>query len=64
MKCINEIRASALMLGGTVSGEHGIGVTKTSFLEREHGKDAVDVMKRIKSALDPSNIMNPGKMFS
>jgi glycolate oxidase len=63
MACIDEIRTAALELGGTVSGEHGIGVTKVRFLEREHGKVAVDVMKKIKTALDPTNIMNPGKMF-
>ncbi len=63
MACINDIRAAALELGGTVSGEHGIGVTKAPFLKREHGKKSVEVMKKIKNALDPTGIMNPGKMF-
>ncbi|MFW9906771.1 MAG: FAD-binding oxidoreductase [Candidatus Thorarchaeota archaeon] len=63
MNCINDIRSAALELGGTVSGEHGIGITKAPFLKKEHGEDAVEIMKRIKSAIDPSNIINPGKMF-
>ena len=63
MACIDDIRTAALELGGTVSGEHGIGVTKAPFLKREHGRQSVEIMKRIKFAIDPTNIMNPGKMF-
>ncbi len=51
----------ALEVGGTASGEHGIGISKLKFMRKEHGA-AVDVMKRIKAALDPLGIMNPGKM--
>lgn len=51
----------ALEVGGTVSGEHGIGTAKLKFMRREHG-EAVDVMKRIKAAIDPNGLMNPGKM--
>ncbi|MBW6528547.1 FAD-binding protein [Sphingomonas sp. RHCKR7] len=53
----------ALSLGGTCSGEHGIGFHKKAFLRREAGEDATEVMRQIKSLLDPRNIMNPDKIF-
>ena len=53
----------ALQLGGTCSGEHGIGIGKREFLEIEHGPEALAVMRSIKQTLDPKGILNPGKMF-
>jgi D-lactate dehydrogenase (cytochrome) len=53
----------AISMGGTVSGEHGIGVGKRAHMLEEHGECHVCVQKAIKQALDPSNIMNPGKIF-
>ena len=52
----------ALDMGGTCTGEHGIGMGKLKHMRNEHGDGAVDVMKAIKAALDPQNIMNPGKI--
>ena len=54
----------ALKLGGTCSGEHGVGLHKMGFLVTEAGAGAVDMMRSVKRALDPKNIMNPGKIFS
>ena len=51
----------AIRLGGTSTGEHGIGYGKLDFLTAEHG-EAVAVMRQIKLALDPMNLMNPGKV--
>jgi len=58
-----KIVARALALGGSCSGEHGVGLGKREFLEQEHGAEALAVMRSVKTALDPRGIMNPGKMF-
>jgi D-lactate dehydrogenase (cytochrome) len=54
----------AIRLGGTCTGEHGIGLHKMGYLVEEAGPAAVELMKSIKRALDPKNIMNPGKVFA
>ncbi|MFT5658914.1 MAG: D-lactate dehydrogenase (cytochrome) [Gammaproteobacteria bacterium] len=54
--------ARALEMGGTCTGEHGIGMGKLKHMRHEHGDNAVNLMKTIKQALDPQNIMNPGKV--
>jgi D-lactate dehydrogenase (cytochrome) len=53
----------AIEMGGTCTGEHGIGQDKRKYLEREHGRGTVDVMRHIKAALDPKGILNPGKVL-
>jgi len=52
-----------LRLGGTISGEHGIGITKAPYLAKEIGNDAMNLMKKIKKLFDPNGILNPGKIF-
>jgi D-lactate dehydrogenase (cytochrome) len=54
----------AIALEGTCSGEHGVGLHKMGFLLDEAGAGAIDLMRQIKRALDPKNIMNPGKIFA
>jgi glycolate oxidase len=53
----------SIRLGGTLSGEHGVGSLKRAFLEQDIGPIAIDVMTAIKKALDPKNILNPGKVI-
>ncbi|SFQ26216.1 FAD-binding oxidoreductase [Salibacterium halotolerans] len=62
-RAVAEIFEAAIDLGGTLSGEHGIGTMKSAFMEQELGATGVDMMKRIKEAWDPNNILNPGKIF-
>ena len=59
----DEIVRLAIAMGGTCTGEHGIGLHKIGYLVEEAGEDAIDLMRRIKRALDPDGIMNPGKIF-
>ena len=61
-KAIEEIFNQALALGGTLSGEHGIGLAKAGFLIKETGRATLDFSARLKKALDPKNILNAGKM--
>jgi len=53
----------AQAMGGTCTGEHGVGLGKKKYLRAEHGDDALDVMRALKRTLDPDNRMNPGKIF-
>ncbi len=59
-----ELVLRALEMDGTCSGEHGIGLHKMDFLVSEAGAGAIDMMRTLKRALDPKNIMNPGKIFT
>lgn len=59
----DRIALRAIAAGGTVSGEHGIGLGKRGYLEREHGPESVALMRALKATLDPDNILNPGKVL-
>jgi glycolate oxidase len=58
-----DLYRAAIAMGGTVTGEHGIGASRRPFLEEQRGADAVEVMRSIKAALDPLGILNPGKVL-
>ena len=59
----HQLVARAIAMDGTCTGEHGVGLHKMGFLRDEAGEGAVNMMRTIKHALDPDNIMNPGKVF-
>ena len=54
---------AALALGGTLTGEHGVGILKRRWLRRELGDEQFELQRRIRSAFDPQGILNPGKVF-
>ncbi len=62
-RMVSEIFEASLALGGSLSGEHGVGLLKKPYLERALGPVSMDVQRRIKRALDPSGLLNPGKIF-
>jgi D-lactate dehydrogenase (cytochrome) len=53
----------AIAMGGTCTGEHGVGQKKREYMEEEHGAIAIDLMRRVKASFDPQNLFNPGKVF-
>jgi D-lactate dehydrogenase (cytochrome) len=61
---LDRLVKRALAMGGTSTGEHGVGEGKAEYMAAEHGAPALDMMRSIKRALDPDNIMNPGKIFT
>lgn len=60
----DRLVSRAISMGGTCSGEHGVGQKKMKYLKDEHGAPAVELMRTLKRAIDPLNIMNPGKIVS
>jgi D-lactate dehydrogenase (cytochrome) len=59
-----ELVRRAQAMDGTCTGEHGIGLHKMDFLANETGAGSIEVMRAVKRALDPKNILNPGKIFA
>jgi glycolate oxidase len=60
---MDEIFSAAVSLKGAISGEHGIGTSKAKYMSMELDIATISYMQRIKAALDPNNILNPGKIF-
>ncbi len=63
LKLVGDIFSATLELGGTISGEHGVGLTKKDYITMEIQPDELELMKKIKAVFDPKNILNPGKIF-
>lgn len=63
-KAFGEIFDEAIRFGGTITGEHGVGLAKLHFLEKAAGEPAVEMMRRIKASIDPNAVLNPGKIFT
>ena len=59
----DQILAACVAAGGVLSGEHGIGLEKSAFMPWIYGPDDLDAMQRVKAALDPRGLLNPGKIF-
>ena len=63
IKAVEKLREIVIELGGTLTGEHGIGIRRMKVLKMEHQEEEIEVMRLIKNTLDPKNIMNPAKMI-
>lgn len=61
--CLSLSHRRALAAGGTCTGEHGVGLGKRGLLQEELGQEGLDTLRSIKAALDPLNLMNPGKVL-
>jgi glycolate oxidase len=62
-KIVRELFAKVIDMDGTISGEHGIGLSKAPYLEMEISRPTIELMARLKRAFDPKGILNPGKIF-
>ena len=62
-QALDAILARTLALGGTITGEHGVGLAKKAWLRAQLGDESFELMRQIKRTLDPSGLLNPGKIF-
>jgi len=62
-RCIERLFREVISLGGTLSGEHGIGILKAPYLGLEQSEALIDLQLRVKRAFDPKGLLNPGKIF-
>ena len=60
---VDDLLQAAIDLGGTITGEHGVGMAKRAFLAKEQSPELIELQRRIKQAFDPENILNPGKIL-
>jgi glycolate oxidase len=62
-EAVVDVLQAAIDLGGTITGEHGVGEAKRAYLSREQKPEVIALQKRLKHAFDPDNLLNPGKIF-
>ena len=62
-RVVAEMMEATVSLGGTISGEHGIGLTKRDFISLEQSEPLIALQRRMKAVFDPAHILNPGKIF-
>ncbi len=62
--CVGSLFEITLSLGGTTSGEHGIGIAKSAYLPEERGPAGMDALRKVKRVFDPACVLNPGKIFA
>jgi glycolate oxidase len=62
-KTVFEVEEAAIEMGGTITGEHGIGLYKKRLLEKMVGSASMQMMRKLKELMDPNNILNPGKVL-
>ena len=60
---VEEVLQAAIDLGGTITGEHGVGMAKREFLAREQSREVIELQRRLKRAFDPDDLLNPGKIL-
>ena len=60
---LDAIVTKTLALGGTITGEHGVGLAKKGWLRQQMGENSYELMKQVKRAIDPAGLLNPGKIF-
>lgn len=63
-QAFEDIFDAAVAMGGTITGEHGVGTVKAPYLEWKVGRPGIEIMKRVKDAFDPHHLLNPGKIFA
>ncbi len=64
VKALEEISLAAVGMGGTITGEHGVGLAKRRILEQVTGNPALETMQRLKEVMDPNRVLNPGKIIA